>query len=92
MIDLPPTDQFRPQRAALATLVDIFDRLDAGERLSDQDHARAVAQLLAIKTALNSAHVRRGGRLLSVRRGKTPREHEILEKVRGPTEDRQPSG
>lgn len=89
MTDPGPADQFRFQRAALTTLAAAFDRLDAGERLSDQDHAQLVALVLRIKTALNSAHVRRGGRLLSVRRSKTPREREILEKVRRPNGDRQ---
>lgn len=81
MID-QPADQFRLQRAALVTLAAVFDRLDAGERFDDRDHAQLIAQLLAIKTALNSTHVRRGGRLLNIRRTKTRREVEILAKVR----------
>ena len=73
---------FGRQRAVLATVSGILDRLEAGERLSDQDHAQAIAQLDALRTFLNGLHHRRGGKLLGGRRAKTPRELEILAQIR----------
>ena len=75
-------EMFGRPRAFLAAVSGILGRLEAGERLSDEEHAQTVAQLHSVRTFLNSHHHRTGGKLLGRRRAKTPRELEVLTQIR----------
>ena len=79
-------ETFGPPRSFLTSLSAVLDRMEAGERLSDEDHAQVIAQLDAVRTFLNGLHHRRGGKLLGRRRAKTAREREVLALIRGRTE------